>query len=156
MPGKHGPNRLANYLQVHGAAMARFVDEGFVVEDRCQFEFLPGRILLSGAILCLDGIVLVVEKEITVLAGEGMTSRVQTSRFRYHAWIRGEHNILRYESAHEHRPVSHKHVYNTFGDGLESEVIDLTREDDVPTLGDVLRELQGWHEANAARIARLR
>ena len=156
MPGKHGPNRLANYLQVHRASMTRFADEGLVVEDQCELTFLPGSILLAGRVLCLDGIVLEVEKEIAILAGEGMNARVQTATFRYHAWIRGEHNILRYESPHEHRPAAHKHVYNTFGDGLEAEVLDLNREDDIPTLGDVLRELQLWHEENASRIARLR
>jgi hypothetical protein len=136
--------------------MARFTDEGFVAEDQCEFAFLPGRLLLVGRILRLDGIVLEVEKEIAILAGEGMTARVQTATFRYHAWIRGEHNILRYESPHGHRPAAHKHVYNTFGDGLEAEVLDLNREDDIPTLGDVLRELQSWHEENASRIVRLR
>jgi hypothetical protein len=75
---------------------------------------------------------------------------------RYHAWIRGVHNILRYESAHEHRPHAHKHLYDTFGTGLEREVIALAEEDRIPTLGEVVRELQAWHEANAARIGELR
>ena len=155
MPGKHGPNRLANYIAVHEASMARLAAEGFVLEDQCTFRFLPGVILLQGTVVCLDDITLEVEKQIAILGGRGMTARVQTSRFRYHAWIRGAYNILRYESAHEHRAFPHKHVYNTFGDGRESAVTDILNADDIPTLGEVLRELQDWHQDNAARIRAL-
>jgi hypothetical protein len=85
-----------------------------------------------------------------------MAAWVQTRRFRYQAWVRGVHNILRYESAHEHRAHSHKHVYDIFGTGLESDVIDLIREEDIPTLAEVIRELQAWHEQNASRLGSLR
>lgn len=156
MPGKHGPNRLANYLGVHESWMADLLAEGFVVEDQCQFTFLPSRIILQGTIVCLDGIALEVEKEIAVLDGRGMTALVQTQRFRYHAWVRGVHNVLRYESAHEHRPHPHKHVYDAFGTGREIGVIELPDEEFVPTLGQVIRELQDWHHDNAARLQYLK
>jgi len=132
--------------------MTELLDEGFVVEDRCEFTILPSVILLQGAIVCLDSLTLDVDKEIAVLEGRGRTARVQTRRFRYHAWLRGVHNVLRYESAHEHRPIAHKHVYATFGDGREREIIELVNEDDIPTLGEVIRELQVWHQENASRI----
>jgi hypothetical protein len=156
LPGKHGPNRLANYLNVHYAWIQALLDEGFLVEDCSGFSVLPSGVLLSGTLVCLDGITLELEKEIAILKGSGMRATVQTRRFRYHAWIRGVHNILRYESAHEHRPHAHKHLYDTFGTGLEREVIALAEEDRIPTLGEVVRELQAWHEANAARIGELR
>ena len=157
MPGKHGPNRLAKYLRVHDAWMAELLHEGFVMEDRCTFTFLPSTILLTGTILCLNSVTIEVEKELAVLGGTGMNARVRTRRFRYHAWVRGTYNILRYESAHEnHRPLPHKHVYNTFGDGREAEVIDLAAENDIPTLGEVIRELQTWHSEHAARLKVLR
>lgn len=136
--------------------MADLMAEGFVVEDQCQFTFLPSVILLQGTIVCLDGITLDVEKVIAVLDGRGMTARVQTRMFRYHAWVRGVHNILRYESAHEHRRHAHKHVYATFGDGREVEIIELAEEDRIPTLGEVIRELQVWHQEHAVRIKDLR
>jgi len=154
LPGKHGPNRLANYLDVHESWMADLLAEGFVVEDQCHFTFLPSVVLLQGIIICLDGITLEVFKEIAVLEGRGMTARVQTRAFRYHAWVRGVHNILRYESAHEHRRLAHKHVYDTFGTGRDT-VTDLVDEDTVPTLGEVIRELQQWHEENARRLREL-
>jgi hypothetical protein len=156
LPGKHGPNRLGNYLSVHDSWMADLMAVGFVIEDQCQFTFLPTAILLQGAIVCLDGIVLDVEKVIGILDGRGMTARVQTRTFRYHAWVRGAHNILRYESGHEHRRHAHKHVYATFGDGREIEVIELTEERLIPTMGEVIRELQTWHQEHAARIRGLR
>ena len=81
MPGKHGPNRLAKDLAVHKRAMADLVDEGFVVEDQCQFTFQRRAVLLQGTILCLGGITLEVEKEIAVLKGSGMTAQVQTTAF---------------------------------------------------------------------------
>lgn len=67
MPGKHGPNRFGNYLNVHEAWMASLLREGFVVEDRCEFTILPSIILLHGPILCLDAITIDVVKQIDVL-----------------------------------------------------------------------------------------
>jgi hypothetical protein len=157
LPGKHGPNpSLGNYLAVHDKWMAGFLEDGFVVEDRCNFTFLPSTVLLQGTIVCLDSLTVDVEKEIAMLSGSRLNARVQTRRFRYHAWVRGAHNILRYESAHEHRPHTHKHEYNTFGDGQELRVVDLLDEDEIPTLGEVIRVLQLWHHENAARIKQLR
>jgi hypothetical protein len=135
--------------------MTGLLDDGFVVEDRCDFTFLPSTILLQGTIVCLDSLTVEVEKEIAILSGTKMDARVQTRRFRYHAWVRGAHNILRYESAHDHRPHVHKHEYNTFGHGRESLVSDLLDEDEIPTLGEVVRELQQWHQENAARLRQL-
>lgn len=155
MPGKHGPNRLGNYLDVHASYIADLIAEGFVVEDQSRFTFLPRLVVLEGVIVYLGGITLEVRKEIQVLEGRGMAARVQTRRFRYHAWVRGAHNILRYESAHEHREHTHKHVYDTFGTGRESDVIELPSEDSIPTLAEVIRELQAWHEDNAARLTYL-
>lgn len=91
-----------------------------------------------------------------MLSGRGMTAQVQTRRFRYHAWVRGSHNILRYESAHEHRQHAHKHVYDTFGYGRETAVTELPTEEEIPTLAEVIRELQVWHQQNVTRLADLR
>lgn len=136
--------------------MADLLAEGFVVQDDCRFTFLPGLVILEGTIVCLDGITLDIRKEIKVLDGRGMGARVQTRRFRYHAWVRGVHNVLRYESAHEHREHAHKHVYDTFGYGGETAVIELPTEDEIPTLGEVIRELQSWHQESATRLRDLR
>ena len=155
MTGKHGPNRLGNYLQVHESCMTGLLREGFVVQDDCRFTILPSVVILEGVIVCLDGISLDVRKEIDVLKGHGPGAQVQTQVFRYHAWVRGSHNIFRYESAHEHRPYAHKHVYDTFGYGQENQLIELRSQDEVPTLTEVLRELHGWHQEHAGRLKEL-
>lgn len=131
--------------------MADLLAEGFVVQDDCRLTFLPSLVILEGVIICLGGITLEVRKEIQILDGRGMAAWVRTRRFRYHAWIRGGHNILRYESAHEHREHAHKHVYDSFGYGAEIAVIELPAEEEVPTLAEVIRELQSWHQENAGR-----
>jgi hypothetical protein len=136
--------------------MEDLLAEGFVVEDQSAFTFLPSLIRLRGPIVCLDGITLDVDKEIAILEGRGMNAWVQTRWFRYQAWVRGVHSILRYDAPHEHRPHAHKHLYDTFGTGRELKVIELVDEDRVPTLGQVIRELQQWHQANAARLPLLR
>lgn len=136
--------------------MTKLLDEGFVIEDECAFTFLREAVVLEGRIICLDSISLDVRKEIAILSGSGMNARVQTRMFRYQAWVRGAHNVLRYDSAHPHRPYAHKHVYNTFGDGREVEIVELRTDEDVPTLGEVIRELHDWHSANASRLRTLR
>lgn len=135
--------------------MADLLREGFVVQDDCRFTILSSVVILEGTIHCLDGISLDVRKEIDVLKGRGPGAEVRTRAFRYHAWVRGSHNIFRYESAHEHRPYAHKHVYDTFGYGQENRLIELRSQDEVPTLAEVVRELQGWHQDNGRRLSDL-
>lgn len=136
--------------------MTKLLDEGFLIDDGCEFTFLRDVVVLEGRIICLDSITLEVRKEIAILSGSGMNARVQTRMFRYQAWVRGAHNVLRYDSPHQHRPYAHKHLYNTFGDGREMGIIELRKEKEIPTLGEVIRELQEWHAANASRIRTLR
>lgn len=156
MPGKHGPNRLSNYIQVHESCMADLLDQGFVVLDDCQFAFFPNTVVLEGKIDCLDEVTLAVSKQLGILQGLGATAMVQTRSFRYQAWVRGRHNIFRYDSAHGHRPYAHRHAYDTFGSGEETDIVRLANEEDIPTLTEVIHELQDWHQSNADRLGRLR
>lgn len=156
MPGKHGPNRLGNYLTVHESCMTDLLTEGFVVQDDSRFTILPSHVLLEGFVVCLGGITLEVRKKIAVLDGRGMTATVQTQSYRYHAWIRGAHNIVRYDSPHAHRPYPHKHIYETSGTGREVTIVPLEAEDEVPTMLEVIRELQAWHLEHASLIKYLR
>ena len=57
------------------------------------------------------------------------------------------------DSPHDHLPHPHKHIYDTFGSGHETQVITLRKESDVPTLGEVIRELQEWHLMNAGKLS---
>ena len=156
MPGKHGPNRLANYLEVHESCMADLLAEGFVIQDDCRFTFLPRAIILEGTVICLDGVTLEVHKEIEILRGKGPAAIVRTRRFRYHAWVRGVHNIFRYDSPHRHRPYPHKHVYDTFGYGGETDIVEIQDPEQVPTMAEVIWELKAWHESSVERLPLLR
>jgi hypothetical protein len=132
--------------------MARFVAEGFVVDDGCDFTFLPRSVFLDGTIRCLGEIQIEVEKDIAMLSGVGLKALVQTRSFRYHAWIKNGNNILRYESACDHRALPHKHNFDTFGSGLETSVTEIETSVGVPTLGAVIRELQRWHDSHRQRL----
>jgi len=100
--------------------MAIFLAEGFVVQDECDFTFLPHAVFLDGAIYCLGAIQVEVEKTIAILHDSGMRALVQTRSFRYNAWVKNGNNILHYESAVGHRPLPHKRTFDTFGDGGET------------------------------------
>jgi len=136
--------------------MSDLLDQGFVLQDDCQFAFFPQVVLLQGRIICLDAVTLEISKELKILDGVGASATVQTRSFRYQAWVRGKHNIFRYDSAHGHRPYAHRHGYNTFGFGEELEIAPLATENDIPTLTEVIYELQDWHQVNAHRLDQLR
>jgi hypothetical protein len=137
--------------------MDDFLLEGFVLEEDLRFEDLGDRIItITGTIRCLGGIVVEVEKALTVLDGEGPSATVQTFLYRYHAWIANQRNILRYENTDEHRNfIDHVHRYDTLGDGREVSVEEILEEKNIPTLADVLSELRDWYYANDEVIAKL-
>lgn len=153
--GKHGPNNLRNYIEVHSSCMASLVNQGFVLQDDCSFEFFQGLIVLEGRIHCLGQIEVTVKKLIDVLSGSGHARIVQTRQFSYHANFANGPNILRYDSPVPHRNYFHKHRFDTFGTRREIEVVQIDSEEDVPTLGEVLTELQEWYWGNEDRIATL-
>lgn len=132
--------------------MATLLEEGFAIQDDCRFTFLPRAVVLEGQVVCLGSVTLEVSKQLEILTGRGVAAMVQTRSFSYHAWVRGRYNIFRYDSAHDHRRFPHKHIYDTFGFGKELDVTELTSEDDVPTLTEVIRELRDWYQANAGRL----
>lgn len=125
------------------------------MEDQTEFSVIPGAILLTGRIICLDGIEVDVLKSIGIRSGTGMTAVVQTDSFTYNCWVRGRHNILRYCSAHAHRSYAHKHIYDPFDRGREVECRELRTEDEIPTLREVIEELQAWHQETAHRLSDL-
>lgn len=61
MPGKHGPNRLCNYIEVHERWMADFLEQGFVVDNQCAVTVHSDIVVVAGDIACLGSIVLQVK-----------------------------------------------------------------------------------------------
>ncbi len=132
--------------------MEDLLKSGFAIEDTAEFTFSPTVVVLKGPILCLGSIVLEVDKAIHVLSGRGPSAIVQTRKFTYHARIRGDYNLLRYDSAHRHRPYAHKHIFDPFDRGREVEIIELRMGEEIPSLRQVVDELQAWYEEHGDRL----
>lgn len=132
--------------------MEDLLSSGFAIEDNAEFTFSPSVVVLKGPILCVDSIVLEVDKAIHVLSGRGPSAIVQTHKFTYHARIRAEYNLLRYDSAHRHRPYAHKHIFDPFDRGREIQIIELRTEEEIPSLRQVVDELRAWYEENGDRL----
>lgn len=153
MPGdKHAPNRLASYIEIHNSVMAHLEARGFVVSNGLSIEPYGNRsMLISGEIECLGGISVTVHKVLTLLDGEGGNAIVQTTDYRYHAWLRGRGNILRYDSPHPHRPHHHVHRYDVLSNDRAGTIYEVPARE-WPTLGEVLHEIEGWYYENYARL----
>lgn len=145
-PGKHGPNRLASYVEVHETQMQQVLRNGFVLSEDLSFEPLPGAVLLSGRIQCQGGIYIDVSKQIELLTNEGASSTVQTKAYRYNVALAGRSNIFRYDSAHpDHNQEDHVHRYDIIsGKQVEPAEMIYDRER-VPTLREVIDEAEEWY-----------
>lgn len=132
--------------------MAKWLADGFVVNNGCDFTHLRDKVLLDGTIYCLGGIEIEVEKTLAILSGKGSTARVKTMYFNYNAKVKNLENILRYESAAGHRRLPHKHSFDTFGDGRETSFTEYDGSPDVPSLSTVIGELRGWYDKNRDRL----
>ena len=152
MPDPHGPNRLEDYVNVHQRYMADWLLDGFVLRDGCNFTDLGDHVVLKGKIHCQGNTGVDVKKRLRVLGGRGWSRIVQTEWFKYNTWLKGYHNIFRYDSKCGHRALPHKHVFDVFGDGSETEFVEYTRSEDVPSLSYVIGELSLWYELNSDRL----
>lgn len=131
--------------------MQNLCDEGFVVEDGCDFTFRPSAILLNGRITCLGGIEIDVFKRLEIVDGAGPTARVQRRSYNYHAQlVGGECPIMRYDWP-GHRPYHHKHEFDHFGTWGLTRIVPLD-EDKTPTLAEMIREVCDWYWVNKDRI----
>ena len=154
MGSKHGPNRLDNYQLVHETRMQHLIASGFVLVDTTEFLPNRGAILLVGAIGCLGEIHVEVIKTLAILDGDGPDATVQTESYSYNVALRGVGNIFRYDSPHampgerdpvQHHNYHHKHVYDVLSGDKHGHVVLIEREDDIPTLGEVIEEAAEWY-----------
>lgn len=145
MGKRHQPNKLFDYLEIHHTVMRKFVDRGFVLDDGLSFEDPDAGFLeVRGDIICRGGIVLTVRKRLRIIPGaSAAATQVQTIEYKYNARVEGRGNILRYDSPHRHRPYHHKHSYDAF-DADRSPALNRMGDDDWPTLGKVIGELEAW------------
>jgi hypothetical protein len=149
--GKHAPNKLSSYVQIHETVMEQFLRAGFVRSENLSFADLGnGLIELSGTIECAGDIYIVVKKLIAVLEGDGPNAIVQTIYYDYNAVLRNAGNILRYDSPHEtHNREHHVHRFDPVGHEVSGSPFFLRDENDRPTLGEVISEVEAWYYDHA-------
>jgi hypothetical protein len=96
--------------------------------------------LIEGSIRCAAGI----EIDVTKLLDVRVYRRLEQVRgvsYRYNAYVRGGHNILRYDNGHAEAPDEfHRHEFDPFTGHERSRTI-LDRED-LPTLIEVVSEVE--------------
>lgn len=145
-PGKHGPNRLRSYVDVHNNIMAQLERRGVVLSDGLAINAAGGgRFTIVGEVRCLSGVSVSVEKILEIVDGDEVNPRVQTVFYSYNARLEGDGNIFRYDSPHseDHKPYHHKHVFDVRSGDHRGHVIEVDSEN-WPTLGEVLEEVEQW------------
>lgn len=133
---------------------------GFVGADTLSFEELPGAagIFLSGEIACKGCIVISVEKFLAVLNGEGAAALVQTEMYSYNAFVRGWHNILRFDNQHPHalypghKDEHHRHDFDWQTGEEFPDSPQWIGVEKWPTLSEVIREVEEWYWKNRANL----
>lgn len=141
-PGRHGWNTFENYKHIN----ERRLDEHPFVENSevtfSEIEAEGGLFIVMDAIVhCRKNVILEVTKYFETMRrgrGEGRLY-VRTQSYRYNAWIRGKHNILRYDNAHDLDDY-HGHRYDPSTGNLITRS-PMSREE-FPLFSEVLDELQ--------------
>ena len=129
--------------------MQRFLRAGFVRSENLSFNDLgDGFIELEGVIECAGNIDISVYKRIQILEGDGANAQVQTVDYSYNAFLAGVGNILRYDSPHpDHYQEHHVHRFDT-ASKQEISVDFIVTEEDRPTLGEIISEVENWYYDN--------
>jgi len=125
---------------------------GFVGPDDLSFVEVPGAgFFLVGEVACKGRIVVSVEKFLTLLEGEGVAAMVQTEWYSYNAFVRGWHNILRYDNQHPHElypghlDEHHRHTFDWQTGEERSDSPAWIGAEKWPTLSEAIREVQAWY-----------
>lgn len=96
--------------------------------------------LIEGSIRCAAGLEIDVTKLLDVRVNRRL-EQVRGVSYRYNAYVRGGHNILRYDNGHAEAPDEfHRHEFDSFT-GRELSRTILGRED-MPTLIEVVSEVE--------------
>ena len=98
-----------------------------------------GRIQLLGALYCLRGVVLEADKRLNTRYF-GRTLKVRTYHYRYAAYLRGRHNLLRYHNTHQSDNDYHRVEFNPLTGALVRRSTMPRRQ--FPVLSQVLDELE--------------
>ena len=144
--GRHGWNSLDGYQPIHENRLNNhtFLDGNRPHTVAFEFYEFEGALFvrISGQIYCQGGIVVEVEKYLETEEADNGQIFVRGFSYRYHAFLPGQHNILRYDNQHGFEEY-HRHLYDiNTGEELESGII--TRNES-PTLGEILDQLEALY-----------
>lgn len=130
--------------------MQRFLRAGFVRSENLSFSDLgDGFIEMDGVIECSSNIYIEVYKRLQILEGDGARAIVQAVDYSYNASIRGVGNIFRYDSPHpDHNREHHVHRFDVFARQELKPPRFLPEEEQRPTLGEVIAEVETWYYEN--------
>lgn len=100
-------------------------------------------LLMEGTVECRGDIYIAVRKDIRTFERLG-TERAVRESYSYHAVLRGEGSIFRYEGPHPtHHQFHHVHRYAVLAGGDEE--IERLEGEETPTLGEVIDEARRWY-----------
>jgi len=139
---RHGWNSYENYKEIHESRLTAhsFVDHSRPNTIAFEFYELEGELYMemNGEIHCKHMVVLEVTKYFETRWTRGGRLQVRCFSYRYNASIVGEHNVLRYDNAHDPDEY-HRHVFDVAtGEPVRMEC--MTRND-FPLLSEILDEL---------------
>ncbi len=158
MAGKHSPNALRSYLEIHETVMERFRREGFVEIDALEvYPLGASNLKMEGQISCEGGLVCRVEKLLEVVdANNPNNPLVQTVRYAYNVHLAGGRNLFRYDNAHRHAGHGDENHCHAFDWRTGAALSVRWTGADWPTLGEVLSEMRDWYWQNRAALEALR
>ncbi len=148
MPGKHGPNRLERYLEIHETIMEQLRRGGFLLQDNLTITALHDQIIMEGSLDCRGDIYIDVRKRLQILTDSGAASLVQTVAYSYNVVLAGVGNIFRYDSPHnDHNRFHHVHRFDVLN-GDKRGFVRRVDPNTWPHLQEVIDEAAEWYYAN--------
>jgi hypothetical protein len=153
--GRFSPRRLRKHIASIDRGITQAARSDFYSSLQVDVRTEPDYIVITGFIECAGGIRVEVDERLRVLREPSWLSQrenplVQPVFYRYNAVLLNRGTIFRYNSPHmDHRTFHHVHRFDVLGSGAET--VDEVREQDVPSLRQVLKEAEEWHWANLNR-----
>lgn len=153
--GRFSPRRLRQHIASIDEGITQAARSDFYSSLHVDVRTEPDCIVITGFIGCAGGIRVEVDERLRVLREPSWPRRrdnplVEPVFYRYNAVLLNRGTLFRYNSPHtDHRAFHHVHRYDVLGSGAET--VDEVRNQDVPSLRQVLKEAEDWHWANLNR-----
>lgn len=130
---------------------------------QAEFEPVPGGFLLDAEFRCKGGIIVEARKLARVVQKDPEDPVVETEWYSYNVSLQGFGPVVRYDSPFlpdreghhgDHHRHHHVHRYDLLAGDREGRVEIIEDGEDVPHLGDVIREAEEWYYANRPELER--